>query len=103
MKRKTSSVVKFWYPEATYRHPVRRTVLVISEDEDRIVGYELRCGKDVRTFRQAVTRRLIKTYNKLRITRYGQYCTLRDRYPFHSPKATTLRRMDVMSLLYEGA
>ena len=67
MKRKIVSnlpVARFWY-KGTHTHPVRRTVLVTSQNENTITGYELREGNTVRPESVAP----VKTYTRNKIAR----------------------------------
>ena len=94
-------VARFYY-QGHHSHPVRRTVLVIENLPDRIVGYELREGSTARTFPQAA--RSIKTYRKDRISRWGDYVRLRQsgRNIFKNPEATTLERLPLTDLIARG-
>ena len=58
-------VARFFYKGQSHTHPVRRTVVVIENKPNQIVGYELREGAQVRHFGQAP----IKSYRKDRIAR----------------------------------
>lgn len=98
----SSPVAKFWYTQNQHRHPVRRTVLVTNETDDALTGYELRCGNTVRTYNEAVTSGL-QTYLKADVTRYGQYCRLRQTKRYKSPSQTTMRRLELLDLVKEGA
>lgn len=53
---------KFFY-RGNKSHPVRRTILKIKEDSRVIVGYELRCGAEIRSLKDAP----ICTYEKDKI------------------------------------
>lgn len=94
-------VARFYY-QGTHSHPVRRTVLVIENKSNVIVGYELREGSTVRTFAEA--RQSVKSYRKDRIARWGDYCRLRQsRKTSDKPSnETTLQRFSISSLFSEG-
>jgi hypothetical protein len=90
-------VAKFYY-QGTHSHPVRRTVLVIENTRDKIVGYELREGKTVRSLRELS--KTIKTYNKDKIAKYGDYCRLTMSSKNQKKKAnqSTLERLSITAL-----
>ena len=99
----TLPVAKFWYPnQQRRRHPVRRTVLVTGETDTTITGYELRHGATVRTFQDAVKSDHLYCYQKEAVTRYGQYCRLRETKRYRSPNQTTMRRLNLLEFIYEG-
>ncbi len=83
-------VAKFFYKEG-HTHPVRRTVLITKENQDFIVGYELREGKETRVGSQAP----LKTYCKSDIAKYGEYSRL--------TKNAKLNRLNLIDLVNEGA
>lgn len=101
-KRKTYKLVsqrpaaKFYY-QGSHSHPVRRTVLVIENRPNVIVGYELREGNETRTGAKAP----IKSYRKSEIARYGDYSRIRT--PKNKRRTqSTLARSNLLSLLQEG-
>lgn len=98
----TMPVAKFWYTKSEHRHPVRRTILIIEESPTHLTGYELRCGNTVRTYRETVLGGFIRSYKKAEVTRYGQYCCLRETSRYKSPTQTTMRRLDLLGLVKEG-
>ena len=67
-------VAKFYY-QGTHSHPVRRTVLVVEESKNQIVGYELREGNTMRNFVESS--KFIKSYSKDKIANWGDYSRLR--------------------------
>lgn len=95
-------VARFYY-QGAHSHPVRRTVLIIEETEDRITGYEFRVGNMVRTREEALES--IKTYLKDRIPKWGDYGRLRQSYKtfMKDPERTTLERSGIMTMFSEGA
>lgn len=80
---------KFFY-KGSHTHPVRRTVLVIEDKPEVLVGYEIREGKTLRPMQKAK----IKSYRKDRIAQGGDYCRL--------PKDAGLKRMSLLGLLKTG-
>jgi hypothetical protein len=94
-------VARFYY-QGAHSHPVRRTVLIIEETEDRITGYEFRAGNEVRTRAEALES--IKTYRKDRIPKWGDYSRLRQSYKtfMKDPEKTTLERTGIMTMFSEG-
>lgn len=98
---KKNPIAKFWY-KGKHSHYVRRVVAIINETDDYFQGYELREGKNVRTFQEA--HRFIKTYRKDRIARYGDYCRLRasKETARKSRRESTLRRMGLNQLVLTG-
>jgi hypothetical protein len=64
---KDSPVAKFFY-KGDHTHPVRRVILIVDQDDERITGYELREGSVTRSFKDAP----IKSYRRDRIARIGQ-------------------------------
>lgn len=99
----TLPVAKFWYPDNRHRHPVRRTILITNETTTHLVGYELRRGNTVRTYKEAISGGFMQSYQKMSVTRYGQYCRLRETKRYKSPGQTTMRRLDLFGLVKEGA
>ena len=59
---RTLPVARFLY-KGNHKNPVRRTILVIENDSNYIVGYELREGLVTRPFKKSP----VKTYRKDRI------------------------------------
>lgn len=94
---KSRPVARFFYRGQSHSHPVRRTVMVISTDCERITGYEIREGETVRELENAP----VKSYRKDRIPCYGDYWRLR-RYNKPGEKST-LRRCTVKNLERKGA
>lgn len=90
-------VAKFYY-QGNHSHPVRRTVLVIENTKDKIVGYELREGKTVRSYKQMT--KYIKTYSKAKIAKYGDYCrlTMSSKTKKKKPTQSTLERHSITAL-----
>jgi hypothetical protein len=60
------AVARFFF-KGGHTHPVRRTILIITENKDVISGYEFREGSKVRNTKEAL--RNIKTYDKSKIAR----------------------------------
>ena len=102
-KRKNYNIIddrpaaKFYY-QGTHSHPVRRTVLIIEDLPEMIIGYEMREGNE---FRKTVKSAPIKSYRKDRIARYGDYSRIPNPKLLQS-RRTTLSRVDLFSLLKEG-
>ena len=94
-------VARFFY-QGNHSHPVRRTILVIEEDDVKIVGYEFRCGKEVRTRDEALS--CIRTYRKDRIAKWGDYKRLRmtSKTYLKDPAKTTLERSSIVTMFSEG-
>lgn len=92
-------VAKFFY-KGSHSHPVRVTLLIISDFKDILTGYVLRSGKSVFNTDNAP----IKSYRKDKIARYGDYCRLRGSKINRNKNSetTTLRRMGLTRLLKEG-
>lgn len=84
-------VARFYY-QGSHTHPVRRTVLIIEERADMIIGYELREGSTVRTIKEAM--KVVKSYRKDRIPNWGDYSRLRmtSKTILKNPQETTLER-----------
>jgi hypothetical protein len=107
-KRKTYDLVthkpvaRFYY-KGQHSHPVRRTVLIIEDRDDMIVGYEIRVGDTVRTVSEALDS--VKSYRKDRIAKWGDYSRLRmsSKTFMKDPNETTLERFPIMSMFKEGA
>ena len=95
-------VARFFY-KGTHSHPVRRTVLVIEDREDSIIGYEFREGSTVRDLSEA--RKHIKQYSKDKIAKWGDYTRLRQTSVgfMHAPEETTLVREPIMTMFSQGA
>jgi len=93
---RTKPAAKFYY-QGKHSHPVRRTVLVIEDLPEALVGYEIREGNVTRNARKAP----VKTYRKDCIARYGDYSRLPNPENKRATQ-TTLRRTGLFSLLKEG-
>ncbi len=85
---------KFYY-QGTHSHPIRRTVLIIEDLPEMLVGYEMREGNTVRTVKRAP----VKSYRKDWIAKYGDYSRLPKT---RRSRQSTLARSDLFSLLKEG-
>lgn len=98
-------VARFWYQGESHSHPVRRTVLLIEETRDHLIGYELREGNTVRTVEDVVKNRMVKTYRKDRIAKYGDYSRIRmNSRNFLKPfEESTLERSSILTMFSEGA
>lgn len=90
-------VARFYY-QGSHSHPVRRTILIIEDNEDTLVGYELREGRIIRDPLEAL--KCIKTYKKSRIARWGDYSRLRmtSKTALKNPKRTTLERFPIVAM-----
>lgn len=95
-------VARFYY-RGKHTHPVRRTILVIEDRDEMIVGYEVREGGTVRTVPEAL--QCVKSYRKDRIAKWGDYSRLRmsAKTFLKDPGATTLEREPIMTMFTEGA
>jgi hypothetical protein len=95
-------VARFYY-QGTHTHPVRRTVLIIEEKPNLIVGYEFREGQTVRTLAEALNN--VKSYRKDRIAKWGDYKRLRmtTKTFLKSPEDSTLERFPILVMFSEGA
>jgi hypothetical protein len=96
---KTQPVARFYY-QGSHSHPVRRTVLIVNETDTVITGYELREGRNIRTYADAV----IRSYRKNRIANYGDYSRLRkNRRNYNkNDSESTLVRTDLLDLVKTG-
>ena len=94
-------VARFYY-KGSHSHPVRRTVLVIEENDDVLVGYELRVGRKVRTVNEA--KQNIRSYSKDKIARYGDYSRLRrsSRTVLRDASESTLERLPLSTIFEQG-
>lgn len=107
-KRKTyellrsKPVARFYY-QGSHSHPVRRTVLLIEERANLLIGYEFRCGKNVRTRAEAVSE--IKSYRKDKIANWGDYSrlTMSSANFMKDPNASTLERFPLNDFIETGA
>jgi len=95
-------VARFYY-KGKHSHPVRRTVLVIEDRENMIVGYEIREGATVRTV--AETLGIVKSYRKDRIAKWGDYKRLRmsSKTFMKDPNESTLERSGILTMFTDGA
>jgi len=89
-------VARFFY-KGTHTHPVRRTVLVVQQNENTITGYELREGNETRPGNKAP----IKTYCRNKIAKTS---SLRLDNPLRREKngKSTLIRRPLMDLIESG-
>lgn len=96
-----NTVARFYY-QGSHSHPIRRTVLVIEEDDNHITGYEIREGGHVRTIDEA--RDAVRTYRKDRIAKWGDYSRLRmsAKNFMNDPEDTTLVRESITTMFTEG-
>lgn len=95
-------VARFYY-KGHHTHPVRRTVLLIEERENILVGYEVREGDTVRSIPEALHH--VKSYSKDKIAKWGDYSRLRMSSAtfLKDPNQSTLERGSIMSMFTEGA
>jgi hypothetical protein len=93
-------VARFYY-QGSHSHPVRRTVLIVAETQTTFTGYELREGKTLRTYGDA----LIRTYRKDKIAKFGDYSRLRKNRQNYNRKdsESTLTRSNIFDLIKNGA
>lgn len=98
---KKMPVAKFYYKGTHHTHPVRRTVVMIEDRPNLIVGYELRDGNIVRHLTSAP----IKSFRKDKIAKYGDYSRLRMNQATYNKKHndTTLERLELIDLISAGA
>lgn len=89
-------VARFWY-KGNHSHPVRRTVLVTTQDEESITGYELREGSKTRSAKYAP----VKTYSRAKIAKTNN---LRQDNPLRKKNSqkTTLVRKPLLDLIESG-
>lgn len=89
-------VARFWY-KGNHSHPVRRTILVTTQDKDSITGYELREGSKVRPAKYAP----VKTFMRSKIAHTKN---LRPSNPLRntSQKKSTLVRKPLIDLIESG-
>jgi hypothetical protein len=92
---------RFYY-QGSNSHPVRRTVAVIEVGKDRVTGYELRHGNNVRGRLDECP---VKSYNLSKIAKIGQLDARRplrrDTSPRNSTKST-LSKDSLASVLTKG-
>lgn len=58
-------VARFFYQGESHTHPIRRTIVIIEQNDTIITGYELREGSITREFKNAP----IKSYRKDKIAK----------------------------------
>lgn len=95
-------VARFFY-KGTHTHPVRRTVVITESTPNKITGYELREGSQVRALGQAP----IKSFSKGRIAKVRQLDkrrklvsdTLLNGYDLDIP---TMQRASLVDLIQKG-
>jgi hypothetical protein len=99
----TSKPVARFYYQGNHSHPIRRTVLIIEERENLIIGYEIRSGNTVRTVPEALDS--IKSFRKDEIAKWGDYKRLRmsSKTFMKDPNESTLERSAIMTMFTEGA
>lgn len=87
-----------FYYKGAHSHPVRRTVFITKETKDKIVGYELREGNQVRSLQNV--KNFEKIYLKSDIARWGDYARLMDssKNCMNDPSRTTLTRHPMSAL-----
>lgn len=97
---KTRPVARFFY-QGSHTHPVRRTVIIIEQTNDLLVGYEVREGFETRNVKNAP----VKTYKKSKIAKVSQIdrkCVLRRRAEGAELNKSTLVREDLASFVKVG-
>lgn len=93
-----SSIAKFFY-KGSHSHPVRRTIMIIDDKENHIIGYELREGKSQRDISNAP----IKSYRKDKIAKIKQVDKRRIiRKKSKNIENTTLKKMSFLDLIKQG-
>ena len=86
---------RFYY-QGTHSHPIRRTVMIIEDLPEVLVGYEMREGNITRNMNRAP----VKSYRKDQIARYSDYSRLPK--PKGKKTQSTLTRTNLMSVIAEG-
>ena len=96
-------VARLYYQGKHHSHPVRRTLLVIEETQTHLTGYEFRCGNEVRTRSEAVSK--VRTYRKDRIAKWGDYgrLTKSAKNFMKDPEESSLERFPITVMFTEGA
>lgn len=92
-------VARFYY-QGSHTHPVRRTVVLIEENDETLTGYEIREGRNVRYVKNAP----IKSYSKNKISNFGDYSRLKmNRWNYAKADGeSTLSRANLENLVMEG-
>lgn len=97
---KKRPVARFFY-QGTHTHPVRRTIILINQTPDIIVGYEVREGSTTRNVKDAP----VKSYRKDLIAKVKQIdtrCSLRKRAEGNQLNKTTLIRENLSDFVKTG-
>jgi len=94
-------VARFFYKGPRHTHPVRRTILVIEEDNTKLTGYEVREGNLTRETRKAP----VKSFLKERIANYGDYNRLKMTAKTYMKldSESTLERANLEDFVLNGA
>lgn len=95
---KDKPVAKFYY-QGNHSHPVRRTVLIVEQNDKLITGYEIREGMNVRALNKAP----IKSYKKADIAKIYQIdrkCSLRKKTK--NKNSSTFVRQNLRELVKFG-
>jgi hypothetical protein len=89
-------VARFWY-KGNHSHPVRRTILVTTQDKNSITGYELREGSKIRPAKYAP----VKTFTRSKIAKTNN---LRQDNPLRKKGQikSTLVRKPLIDLIESG-
>ena len=95
-------VARFYY-KGQHSHPIRRTVLIIEEKDNLLIGYEIRSGNEVRSVKEALS--CVKSFRKDEIAKWGDYCRLRmsSKTFMKDPESSTLERQSIVTMFTEGA
>lgn len=94
-------IAKFFYKGQSHTHPVRRTVVIIENKPNYLIGYELREGAETRTLKNAP----IKTYSKCKIAKIKELDSRRTLKAKASKKdlsKSTLSRLQLIEVVREG-
>lgn len=91
---------KFYY-QGNHSHPIRRTVAVIENNRDSIIGYEMRQGNVSHTNLQDAP---IKTFKKTKIAKVRQLDARRPlRRDTYFEDQSTLTKQSLREYIVEGA
>lgn len=97
---KKRPVARFFY-QGSHTHPVRRTIIIINQTPNIIVGYEVREGAITRNVKNAP----VKSYKKSLIAKVKQIdtrCSLRKKAEGEQLNKTTLIRENLADFIKNG-
>jgi hypothetical protein len=95
---KDKPVARFYY-QGNHSHPVRRTVLIVQQNDKVITGYEVREGSKTRSLAKAPVKSYLKS-NIAKVCQIDRKCSLRKKA--ENKNSTTYVRENLRDFVKTG-